>query len=374
VSFKAAKSLPARGKSAGTPSDGQLAQIRQYCLNDMAAESLYTRSFVLAHNCIDRDAEAFDEGLLADFAKSLPGKGIYIKHPNGWDGDTGPAEGKWYGAQLQTCSLDEARAMLKEPDLNLPPDRSTVTLLMADGYFAKTADNATLLTKMDAGIAGDVSIGFKATARTPIKDAQGRELQACRIVGPGEALEGSLVWLGAQPGARAIKGAKANKRTTSQDDDEESNVDQKEFDTQIAAEQAKTKALQPQADKFTALKTALGKDNEVLADDPTALAALAIAGKAARASMIDDLVAADRQKGAVGDKPEEVEAAKAAYASFPIAQLKTLHGIASKTTQKPAAIRGSDPNASPEVAGDKAFADDHPLKGLLQFAPASAAA
>jgi len=346
VTFKAAKLYAARSKGAGAPSEGQLAAIRQFTLADMNADQLYVRSFALAHNCIDRDAEVFDEGVLSDFAKTLPGKGIFVKHPASWQGDGGPAEGRWFGAALQTMSLDDAKTLLREPNLTLPPDRSTVTVLMADGFFAKTPDNSTLLTKLDAGIAGDVSIGFNATARVPIKDLQGRELQACRIMGPGEALEGSLVWLGAQPGARALKAAKPD---STNPQSEESTMDQKEFDVQIAAEQAKVKTLQPHADFRAALKTALGKDHETLADDPAALASLAVAGKTARASMVDDLVAADRQRGAVGDKPEEVDAAKAAYASLPIAQLKTLHDIAQKTataSAKPGAIRGSDPNAS----------------------------
>lgn len=371
MTFKAAKMMPARSKGAGTPSDTQLAQIRAFCLNDMAADQLYTRSFVLAHNCIDRDSEVFDESLLGDFARTLPGKGIFIKHPNGWDGDTGPAEGKWYGAQLQTLSLDEARTMLKEPDLTLPPDRSTVTLLLADGYFAKTPDNTTLLTKMDAGIAGDVSIGFCATARVAIKDAQGRELQAQRITGPGEAFEGSLVWLGAQPGARAIKSA-----TPLNSQREAPAMDQKDFDTQITAAKGQITALEPHKQFRDSLKAALGKDHESLADDPATLAALALAGKSASAAMVDDLVAGDRQQGAVGDKPEEVAAAKAAYASLPFAQLKTLHTMAQKragggvaTTR--ATAQDGDPNNT-GANGEKAFGDDHPLAGLLQFATKAA--
>jgi len=351
--FESAKMMPARSKGAGTPSADQLAQIRPFCLNDMTADQLYTRSFVLAHNCIDRDQEVFDEGLLADFAKTLPGKGIFVKHPMSWDGDSGPAEGKWYGASLQTISLDEAKQLLREPSLTLPPDRSMVTLLCADGYFAKTEDNADLLTKMDAGIAGDVSIGFSATSRVPIKDAQGRELQACRIMGPGEGLEGSLVWLGAQPGARAVKNAK--KSTIPQS--EVSEMDEKDFKAKLDEADAKLKAMQPDADFRTALKAALGKDHESLADDAKALAAHVLAGKSANSAMVDELIARDRQAGALGDGPEEVAAAKSAYAALPFAQLKTLHTIACKRdatdTPTKGAIRGGDPNAN---GGEKSAA------------------
>jgi len=368
VTFKADKVMPARSKSAGAPSDAQLAQILAFCLNqEMSADQLYTRSFVLAHNCIDRDNEVFDEGVLADFAKTLPGKGIFIKHPNSWDGDSGPAEGKVYNATLQTMSLAEAQAYLKEPNLTLPPDRSMVTLLTTDGYFAKTPENTALLTKMDAGIAGDVSIGFSATSRVPIKDAQGRELQACRILGPGEGLEQSLVWLGAQPGARAVKGA----TRSNQNHSEETDMDQKEFDTQLAAEKAKTaaeaaKALANETAKtaLEALKNALGKDHAALADNPAELATLALAGKAARESLVDDVIADLRQKGAVGDKPEEVQAAKKAYAGMPFAHLKALAGTSGKAAND-APPRSPMANGNPNVTGAK----DAPPAGCLAANP-----
>ena len=63
VKFESAKSMPARSKSAGTPSEQQMAAIRPFCLSDISADQIYARQFVLAHNCIDRDDEAFDEGL-----------------------------------------------------------------------------------------------------------------------------------------------------------------------------------------------------------------------------------------------------------------------------------------------------------------------
>ncbi|MDR3389931.1 MAG: hypothetical protein P4L92_23080 [Rudaea sp.] len=340
MTHEAAKSVHLRVKSAGAPSDAQLALIRNYTLADMAADQLYVRSFALGHNCIDRDGEAFDEGLLTNFAASLPGKGAYIKHPTSWQGDGGPAEGRWFAANLQTMSLADARTFLREPGLMLPPDRNAVTLLMGDAYFAKTAENAPLLTKIDAGIAGDVSLGFSYDHSETIKDANGLELQATRLMGPGEALEGSLVWLGAQPGARAVKSA--NSTSTQRED---SAMDLKEAQTQLAAAQDQVKTLTPAATFATELKTALGTENAALANDAKALAAAVVAGQKYRSRLITELVAHDRQEGVVGDKPEDVADVTASYGALSLAHLEKLHAAAEKNAKGGSQIQGSDPNA-----------------------------
>ncbi|MEO7200377.1 MAG: hypothetical protein ABIY56_09205, partial [Dokdonella sp.] len=201
------KSLALHVKEAVAADDATLAAIRAFTLRDFAADELQIREYVLAHNCIDRDNEIFDEAVLDDFARALPGKGVYIKHPTSWQGDGGPAEGRVYAATTQTMSLDEARTMLREPNLQLPPDRTAAKLLLASAFFAKTPDNTSLLIKQDAGIAGDVSVGFTATGPVSVTDAQGNELTAKRWMAPANALEMSLVWLGAQQGARAVKSA-----------------------------------------------------------------------------------------------------------------------------------------------------------------------
>lgn len=134
-------------------------------------------------------------------------------------------------------------------------------------------------------------------------------------------------------------------------------MDEKEMKAAVTKAEDAAKALQPHADFRTNLKTALGKDHEGLAEDPAQLAQLAVAGKGALAAMVDDLVAADRQKGALGDAKEEVDEAKAAYAALPFKQLQRLHASATKaaaggTTDagKPA-LRGGDPN---NTGGEKA--------------------
>ena len=72
---------------------------------------------MLAHNCVDRDRECFDESLLAAFAASIPGKGCHIRHPAGWDGDSGPAEGRVFEAEVRRMSLEQAIAYIEDDEL-----------------------------------------------------------------------------------------------------------------------------------------------------------------------------------------------------------------------------------------------------------------
>lgn len=321
------KALACAIKSAGTPSDEQLRLINGYALETLGADDVYVRTFVVAHNGIDRDREVIDEALLGDFAQTLPGKGLFIRHPGGWDGDSGPGEGRWFAAEVQQMSLDEARTLLREPRLQWPPDRTTASLLLADVYIVRTDDNAALLKKIDGGVVGDVSIGFRSTGRTEINNADGERV-ARRLHSPGEALEASLVWLGAQPGARAQKGANP-------DDDSEDNAvtpeqikalqDQQKADqTRISDLEAKAAAGAAAVKTLTDLTAALGAEHKALADNPANLAELAIAGKAYRERLIDDITAAERAKGLVtGDDDAAVASHKALYANADLAVLES---------------------------------------------------
>ncbi|MBB5769108.1 hypothetical protein [Xanthomonas euroxanthea] len=337
-------------KSAGDASADQLTSIRQYTLADMPADKLYVRTFAIAHNAIDRDRECFDEALLADFARTLPGKGLFIKHPSGWDGDSGPGKGRWFAAKLERMSLDEARTLLREPELKFPPGVETAVLLMADAYLVRTAGNADLLEEIDAGVVGDVSIGCTVKDYERLVDEQGNELNAWRLVGPGEALEASLVWLGAQPGARAVKGAQ---RT------EEDDVDlQKELNTAkdrilvLEAENATSKASH---DIVLSLRKALG-DHAHLIDKPELLGAAVKSADAYRKSLIDDVVAGERQLGLLGDDEEAVNFAKGMYAGDSIERLESLHKRYAERVGKggrmPAPTTGGRGGAPDPASGD----------------------
>lgn len=338
------KSLTLRIKSAGDPSDDQMGRIRGYTLAELPADQLYVRTFALAHNAIDRDDEAFDDAALSDFARTLPGKGLFLKHPMSWDGDTGPGKGRWFEAELQRMSLDEARTLLREPTLQWPPGVNTATVLMAGAYLVRTPGNADMLAEIDAGIVSDVSIGFNAKRGDYFRDEQGREMQARRLTSPAEALEGSLVWLGAQPGARAIKGASRNEETDM--------LTQQELDaanTKATDFENKFKAAEPSHNIVLKAREALG-DSAHLLDSPEQLGDAVKAANAYRDSLIDGIVASERALGLCGDDDEAMKTAKAIYAGDRLERLQQLAKHYSERTAKGGRVVPSNPGA-PESRG-----------------------
>lgn len=343
------KALALHMKAAPAADDAALAAIRQYTLRDFTADELQLREYVLAHNCIDRDNEVFDESLLDDFATSLPGKGVYINHPTSWRSEGGPAEGKVYACRTETMSLDAARTLLREPDLTLPPDRTQVKLLYASAYFAKTEENSSLLVKQDAGIAGDVSIGFTAPSPQPISDAQGRELTARRWPSPGKALEMSLVWLGAQQGARAVKSAPQHpepEQTMSLTNEE------------ITALQTKAATGEKSATTLTAIKTALG-DDAVLLDNPAQLKAHITDAKAYKAALVDDIVTMERQLKITGDADGDVTASKEFLNSMPVDRLKAMQKGLETRLPTQHQLKGAETNRG--APGGEQVAADSPI-------------
>lgn len=344
-------------KAAATPSAAQLAAINGFTLRDFTGDELHVRTFVLCHNCVDRDDECFDEALLQDFAKSLPGKGVFVKHPTGWDGDTGPGEGLVFATHVETMSLESAQELMRGQDLVLPPDRTQVMAVLADTFFPKTADNAALLTKMDAGVACFVSVGFTAEGgRKQVTDAAGHEYELRRWHAPGEAHEMSLVWLGAQPGARAVKSAPRNEAT-------DMNLQE-----QLDAANGSIKTLTTERDtakahaaKHDALKAALGED-ATIADDAQGTADLVRAGKAYRAGLVDDCIKADRLSGELGDDETAVATARKEYEGMPLTALKRLAASATKAAGSPeSAITGGDPNTKKPNGDATKGAFDNPV-------------
>lgn len=354
-SYKQFRSIATKG--AGDPSAQQLIAINMIALRELKTEEVYVRTAILAHNAIDRDNEAFDEKLLFDFARTLPGKGLFVKHPRSFDGDSGPGVGRWFEAKVVKMPLAEARELLREPNLKFPPGVSEAQLVEASYFVPRSEKNKDLIIDIDSGIAGDLSIGFSAAKRSPILDDDGHEI-ASRLEAPGEGLEGSLVWLGAQPGARSIKSANKN------NPDEVLNMKtleelQKEVEAQNKTngqlvEQNKT--LTAKAAQFDALAEhkSVGMD---LASNPEALAAAIDLGKTYHGSIIDDIISAKRLMGMVGDTDDDQKAAKAIYAGASTEALKSERAGLIKQLPAGTQLAGGDPNKGAPTPAQVAESD-----------------
>lgn len=328
---------------AGALTDATLAAVNQFTLTTLSAEQVYVRTAAIAHNGIDRDREVFDDALLDSYAQTLPGKGFFVKHPSSYDGSSAPGVGRWFGARTLTMPLDAARALLREPNLQFAPGVTQAKVLEADFYMPRHAANEPLIANIDAGVAGDVSLGFRASERAPIKDAAGNTV-AHRLVGPGEALEASLVWLGAQPGARITKQFNPQGEGAAMNE------------TQVKELQDRVKALEGVESAYKALAAVLGED---LAKAPALLAKLITDGKAYRAELVDDVVRLERLAKLLGDTDANVSEAKTYLGQLPVEALRARRDALAKTVQPNAAqLGGGDPNltGATGAAGDKAAA------------------
>lgn len=344
------KELAIRSKAGGVPDDDQLAAINEWTLDQLGAEDVVVREFYLAHNAIDRDRDVFDPELLQAFARTLPGKGFFIKHPNSFDGDSGPGEGIWFAASVEEYSHAEARRLMKSPNLRWVNEDKRAFVLHASAYLVKTPENESLLKKMGAGIARYVSIGFTAADRQPVTDGDNNVI-AYRLLPPGEAYEGSMVWLGAQPGAQAYKQARIFDTDPPDDSGEGKTMDfEKELKTlqtehdnlqetikKATGAKSVDKALehiqaaQEAADHYKALTDAFGEEAKEMLGDPEHLKALADAGQQYRGKLLDELVNAERVKGLIeGDDEKALKDAKAGYADLPLPKLRALHASMTK--------------------------------------------
>ena len=174
---------------------GMLLRINNFALKPLTTEKVYVRKFLMAHNAVDRDNERFPEGLLDDFAATFPGKALLVGHDR-----SGPGKGLFFDASTEEMTPEQFKSLTGE-SVRLPDWIFNVKVLWAWSYMLK-AFNAEIVANIDAGIYRHASIGFRATDLNPVKGIYDNTL-FWEYVPPGEALEGSIVWLGAQPGASA---------------------------------------------------------------------------------------------------------------------------------------------------------------------------
>jgi hypothetical protein len=172
----------------------QMRKINTYALKDLSPDDVYIRQFLLAHNAVDRDQERFSENLLEDFRRTLPGKSVLQSHLR-----QELPKGLFFDAATDKIS-PEGFKLLTGEEARLPENIQTVKVLFGWVYFLKSSFNDELISLIDGGIIRFVSIGFHASDLIEVENHHG-DLLYREYVPPGEALEGSIVWLGAQPGA-----------------------------------------------------------------------------------------------------------------------------------------------------------------------------
>ena len=348
-------SIKVAGQSEdGTPTAAQLEKINQYTLKSMAADAVYVRTFIVAHTALDRDKEIISDSLLQSIADTLAGKGLFIKHPMSRDGESAPGVGKWFDTEVVTMSLEEARKALGE-DVEFAPSATSAKLLYGTAYIPRTNKHADTIADIDAGVAGFVSASFSYSDYSPIeKDG---DVVGYFLSGKGEAREASLVWLGAQPGARAIKSA--NHKTL-----EESKMDEltklknavsdlTESKGTLEATLTTEKSAREKVEaELTTLKEAMGGHS------PEAIKGLLAERESQKTALIDGLVAFDRNAGKCGDDEASMKAAKAKYAAYPMDALMDIDGANKAVKDK--GLQGGDPNAG-RSQDDNAQLDDCPV-------------
>ena len=190
-------------------SDEILAKVNKYAIVPLTSEEVFARKYLVAHSGIDRDKEVFSPEILADFARSLPGKGFFSNsagHPGSYAGERGPGQGLFFDAEVKTMTLDAFEALTTERPI-LPAGKDLISVLYASMYTVKTPENEQMRRMMDAGVHRFISISFTADARPAVFSMDQKEVMFYEYKAPGEAYEASAVYLGAQPGAIITKGA-----------------------------------------------------------------------------------------------------------------------------------------------------------------------
>jgi hypothetical protein len=196
---------PIGGEEIADP-EAALARINgAYALAPLSMEEVDLRHMALANDQLDRSRERFSVAYLQRLAATLPGKPVLAHHDKG----SFPL-GRFYAAYVARDA------------------ETGVTWLMARWYLLRLPENESLRRQLDAGIYAYVSIGFRGgdlicdlcggsfwgdcphwPGETVLREGTPA---TCTMtwqdtLGTAEAVEGSLVWLGAQVGARNVKEA-----------------------------------------------------------------------------------------------------------------------------------------------------------------------
>ncbi len=285
-----------------------LAKINRFALKELTGEEVYVRKCLLAHSAVDRDNERFPEPLLDNFAETLPGKSLLFGH----DRRTYLPLGLFFDASTEVMSADQFKTLTGE-DPRLPDGMTEVKVLWGWYYIVKTPSSEDMISNIEAGVYRHFSIGFAAADLRAVKKEINGPVLYWEYVGPGEALEGSLVWLGAQPGATSQKGLKNQEHHTQEEQT------MKGLIMLLAA--MGVKAL---SDTATEEQVAAGV-KALIAEKDAQIKALekdAEEGKAYRNDLVTQYVTAKAKLGEVTEKAEDQNQLKSVAAGYPLDFLK----------------------------------------------------
>lgn len=354
------KQINIAGAAPAAVTDEQLATINnRYAIVALTADQVYVRKFLLAHNAIDRDRERFAEALLDDFKATLPGKGLLWGHQWG-----PPGKGLFFDSATEEMTPEQFTALTGEVP-NLPEGISMVKVLWGWAYVLQIAENEGVIANLNGGVYRHVSIGFKALNYDSVTDQHGNVL-FYEYRPKGVALEGSLVWLGAQPGATAQKALdidEAPEAHTSVPTDKGGSTPMKWLKT-IAAKLGKPDLTEDTAgDAIVAALDA--KDAQI-----ATLTTKAADGDAYRKSLVDDAIRFGRMLKEMPDDDEGTKKKAEFLGTWPIDEVKSLRDRLEARARKefPAdftveAQDESDRQKKNEAAGQKDYtkADQNPL-------------
>ena len=176
--------ISGRIKTVKQVSQKDLRMINAYAIKPLDATEIAVYEAKLANNVVDRDGERFHEEILQDFADTIAGKSLLMAHQWG-----PPGVGRFFKGEL---TMEDG-----------------VMWLVASFYLLRDG-NEILIKNIDAGIVWAMSIGFIAPDRMIVRDATtGNPKWLEYVRGPngekGEAIEGSMVFLGSQFDAAIAK-------------------------------------------------------------------------------------------------------------------------------------------------------------------------
>ncbi len=349
------KSFSIKSASSGaevTPE--MLVNINTFALRQLTAEEVFVRKYLMAHNAVDRDNERFSEALLDDFSRTFPGKSFLKVH----DRSRLPI-GLYFDASTEEMTPEQFTALTGEVP-RLPEGAEKVKVLWAWVYMLQADFNVEMRSNIDAGIYRHSSIGFNASDITPIKGAY-ENILFWEYVGPGEAMEGSIVWLGAQPGATVQK-------HLMEKTEEEGGKDSMEKFLKILARlfPGKTFTEDGLADELKAVladysKAEVDKATKPLQDKINELTSQAADGKAYRDELVTQYVTSKAKLKEVDETPEAQAKVKEVVNGYPIDFLKSeVTAILKRVEEK----FPSDPQTAKDKLkeeGEKDWREDNPL-------------